>query len=453
MKEGVHGAEGAAHVVAVSMGYGHERAASALRSFAEGRKVVVANDYSGIPAGDKRLWDVSRRWYERISRFKKFPILGEMAFGILDWTQRIDPFYPRRDLSAPTLQLKEVYSLIRRNNWCKHLIDTLAKNPKPLVSTFMTPAFAAEENNYPGDIYLVCCDADVARAWAPLNPQKSRIQYLAPTGRVAERLKLYGVRDSQIHLTGFPLAMEAVGGPEATQALGDLSRRLCRLDPDAVFLSQASAMLEAQMGKTFCDAALKKNFEAVSVTFAIGGAGAQREIGIMAAASLKESILSGKLRLNLVAGIRPEVGRYFRDELGKVGLEEAARDGRIRIVENPDRGTYFSSFNKLMMETDILWTKPSELSFYAGLGIPLLMSPTVGSQEDFNRQWLFQVGAGVDALDPRYAKEWLWDWIRGGAFARMAWNGYMNAPTHGAYRIEDIVRGRPFTMHALPIVV
>jgi hypothetical protein len=106
-----------------------------------------------------------------------------------------------------------------------------------------------------------------------------------------------------------------------------------------------------------------------------------------------------------------------------------------------------------MRKTDILWTKPSELSFYTGLGLPIIMAPTVGSQEDFNRNWLRQVGGGTDALDPQYAGEWLWDWIEGGALARMAWNGYTNAPTHGAYRIEDIVHGLDWNMHELPLVV
>ncbi len=453
MHEGGNGIEGAAYVVAVSMGYGHERAASGLRPFADGRKVIVANDYEGMPAADKKLWDVSRNFYEKVSRFKSVPILGDIAFGLLDWTQKIEPFYPRRDLSEPTIQLRNVYTLIRRSGWCRHLVEELAKKPKPLVCTFMTPAFAAEEYNYPGDIYLVCCDADIARAWAPLNPYKSRIQYLAPTGRVAERLKLYGVRSENIHLTGFPLPMDAVGGPDAKQALSDLSRRMCHLDPKGVFMSQAGAMLAAQMGGEFCSNIKKGNGNATTLTFAIGGAGAQRDMAVTAAKSLTQSILAGKLQLNLVAGIRPEVGEYFRKELAKFGLSDAVRDGRVNIVENKDRQEYFSSFNKLMMATDILWTKPSELSFYAGLGIPILMAPTVGSQEDFNKQWLFQVSAGVSALDPRYADEWLWDWINGGAFARMAWNGFINAPTHGAYRIEDVVRGRPFTMHQLPIVV
>ena len=70
----------------------------------------------------------------------------------MDAFQRIDPFYPRRDLSEPTLQLREVYRQIRHEKLCKHLIEKLSKDPRPLISTFFLPAYAAEEFDYPGDI-------------------------------------------------------------------------------------------------------------------------------------------------------------------------------------------------------------------------------------------------------------------------------------------------------------
>ena len=157
----------------------------------EGR-VWIANDYEGIPKEDEALWHTSRVWYERISRFRAVPVLGPLAFGVMDDLQRIQSFYPRRDLSRPSLQVHELYNLLHKRNWCKHLVDTLAKNPLPFVSTFFTPAFAAEEFGYPGDIYAVVTDADMSRAWAPLAPKRSRIKYFAPTGacrRTTETLR------------------------------------------------------------------------------------------------------------------------------------------------------------------------------------------------------------------------------------------------------------------------
>jgi hypothetical protein len=445
--------KGSAYVVAVSMGYGHERAANALVGITGKEGVLLANDYKGMPAKDKQVWHTSREWYERISRFKKVPILGQVAFGVMDEIQEIQPFYPRRDLSQPSLQLRQIYRDIQKKQMCKHLIETLAKDPRPLVCTFMTPAFAAEEFDYPDDIYLVLCDADVNRAWAPMNPRRTRIQFFAPTGRVVERLKLYGVPEKNIHFTGFPLPPTAVGSLEATAVKANLSRRLCNLDPQGVFAMHARVMLEAVVGAQFCAAVGAKKPTPLSLTFAVGGAGAQREIGITLAESLSKDLGKKRIVLNLVAGTRPEINTYFVNELTKRGLDRYIKQGSIRIHYSEKRADYFKGFTKLMGETDVLWTKPSELSFYVGLGIPMIMSEPVGSQEEFNRSWLFQVGAGADALDPKYAHEWLFDWVEGGALARMAWNGFTNAPTHGAYRIADAVSDQPWSIHPLPLVV
>lgn len=445
--------KGVAHVVAVNMGYGHERPANVLRFLDADQKVVIANDYEGIPPSDRNLWEGGRTWYERISRFKKVPILGPIAFGLMDEIQEIRPFYPRRDLSAPSLQVRQVYWLIRKKKWMRHLVDMLSHDPKPLVCTFMSPAFAAEEFGYPGEIYALATDADISRAWAPLNPKRSRIKYFAPNGRVVERLKLYGVKERNIELTGFPLPKEAVGGLDAETALEDLGRRLCNLDPNAIFLSHAQKTLDAHIGPQFCKGVRGKRVKPVRLAFAVGGAGAQREIGITIAESLKREIRQGRIILDLIAGTRPEVASYFEAELKKMSLGAMLRKGGVNVMFEKDRSTYFAAFSKLMRKVDILWTKPSELSFYTGLGIPIIMAPTVGSQEDFNHRWLMQIGGGLDQEDPRYTNEWLFDWINSGALARAAWNGFIEAPTHGAYRIEDIVRGRPNTIHDLPLVV
>ena len=55
---------------------------------------------------------------------------------------------------------------------------------------------------------------------------------------------------------------------------------------------------------------------------------------------------------------------------------------------------YFTKFNRLMARTDLLWTKPSELSFYCGLGIRWL-SPPDWPHEVYNQQWLMEIGAAI----------------------------------------------------------
>ncbi|MEK7124641.1 MAG: hypothetical protein AAB877_03115, partial [Patescibacteria group bacterium] len=103
---------------------------------------------------------------------------------------------------------------------------------------------------------------------------------------------------------------------------------------------------------------------------------------------------------------------------------------------------YFEKFNKALRTTDILMTKPSELSFYAGLGIPIIIEPSIGSQEDFNRRWLLHVGAAVLQENPKYINQWLFDFIYAGDFAEMAMQGFVEIEKMGAYNIERIIKSQ-----------
>ncbi len=442
-----------AHIVAVNMGYGHERPAHVMRQlFGYKNTVTIANNYEGIPERDKRLWEDGRKAYERVSRFKKVPIFGRAVFGLMNELQRIPPFYPRRDLSSPSLQVRQFYWLIRQRGMMRHLIEKLSENPLPLICTFMSPAFAAEEFGYQGEIFVLCTDSDISRAWVPLDPKRTRIRYFAPTGRVAERLKLYGVPEKNIELTGFPLPAKNIGGPSSKAVLTDLKRRICNLDPNGYFVQHTGVALTAYLGAQYCSAIKKKKVKPIELAYAVGGAGAQKEIGATILKSLHREIKQGKISLHLIAGTRKEVNTYYIDAIKSHRLSKYIGKG-ISVVYKKSRQEYFDTFSDLMRKIDILWTKPSELSFYAGLGIPIIMAPTVGSQEDFNKQWLFQTGAGFEQMNPKYTNEWLFDWIESGALARMAWNGYIEAPTHGVHRIHDIIAGRGNTIHTLPLIV
>jgi hypothetical protein len=199
-----------AWVIAADMGYGHQRTAYPLRNIAFGGKVINANSYDGIPKKDRKFWQKTKVLYEFISRFKRIPVLGDFMFSVLDRFQKIMSYYPKRDLSAPNVTLKNIFYFIKKG-WGRDLIERLEKNPLPLVSTFFTPAFMAEELKYPGGIYCVVCDADINRTWVSLNPKKSKIRYLAPCTWVRDRLKLYGVQAEDIFLTGYPLPQENIG--------------------------------------------------------------------------------------------------------------------------------------------------------------------------------------------------------------------------------------------------
>ncbi|PIR66503.1 MAG: hypothetical protein COU51_03085 [Parcubacteria group bacterium CG10_big_fil_rev_8_21_14_0_10_36_14] len=441
-----------AWIISVNMGYGHERAAYALRDIAAGGDYIIANSYKGIPKEEKKSWQESRKLYEAVSCLKPIPIIGDIAFGIMDKIQEIPNFYPRRDLSEPSIQLKGTFRFIEKNNIGKALVDDLteAEQRLPFVSTFFIPSFAAELYNYPGEIYCIICDADFSRAWVSQDAKRSRIKYFAPCGRVVERLKLYGVREENIYFTGFPIPKELIGGSNAEIVKRDMLDRFCNLDPNGVFRARYEKILKSHFGNSLKTCGRVKR--PLTLTFAVGGAGAQRRLGIEIIKSLREKIKRNQIQINLVAGTRKGLAKYFETEIKKLGLKRNHGKG-INIIVERTRPEYFKEFTKLLRTTDILWTKPSELSFYTGAGIPIIMAPVIGSQEEFNRLWLQQIGGGVDQLDPQYANEWLFDWVNSGALARMAWNGYIEAPTHGTHRIEQIITGKEVELEQLPLVV
>lgn len=418
-----------AWVVAADMGYGHQRTAYPLRNIAFGGKIICANNYGGIPKKDKRFWRQTRFLYEFISRFKRIPFFGNLVFSILDRFQKILSYYPKRDLSKPGLSLKNIFYFIRKG-WGRDLIERFKKNPLPIVSTFFTTAFMAEEFKYPGQIYCVICDADINRSWAPLNPKKSKIEYFAPCTWSRDRLKLYGVNPSNIFLTGYPLPKENIG--DKSEILkADMRNRLANLDPQKKYRNIYKPLINGLLGDL-----PEKSDHPLTVMFSIGGAGAQKEVALRAINSLKERIKHRKLRFIIAIGIREELGRYFSENIKDLNL-----DGWVHILSGFTVDEYFRNFNEALRETDVLWTKPSELSFYAGLGLPIIIAPSIGSQENFNKKWLLHIGAGISQEDPNYTSQWFYDLLNAGDLAEAAMQGFMEIEKMGTYNIEKILNG------------
>jgi hypothetical protein len=433
-----------AWIISVNMGYGHQRTAFPLRNLAEG-KIINANDYEGILGIDKTIWEGTRRFYEFISRFSRIPLIGRTVFSIYDQFQKILTFYPKRDLSKPNLSLREVYSVIK-TGWGEHLIQSLqcgqGQNFLPLVSTFFTSAFMAEYFNYPGEIFCIICDADISRVWAPFNPKESRIKYFAPTERVAERLKLYGVKDENIFFTGYPLPLENItanppaGGLEILK--DDLKHRLFNLDPKRKYFEKYKTLVEENLGKL-----PEKPDHALTIMFSVGGAGAQKEIGIKILKCLRSCLKQGRVKVILSAGIRKKIKNYFLCHIKKLNLEDfsggLASANSIEILFGENIEDYFKKFNQALKKTDILWTKPSELSFYSALGIPIIIAPPVGSQEQFNMRWLLKSGFGLLQENPKYTDQWLFDWLEQGYLAEAAMQGFIEGEKLGTFNIEKII--------------
>ena len=69
-----------AWVIAVNMGYGHQRTAYPLSKLAFGGKVINANNYEGISESDRKIWEKAKGGYEFISAFTRTPIIGKIPF-------------------------------------------------------------------------------------------------------------------------------------------------------------------------------------------------------------------------------------------------------------------------------------------------------------------------------------------------------------------------------------
>ncbi|MFA5062186.1 MAG: hypothetical protein WC526_03495 [Patescibacteria group bacterium] len=427
-------AEQKAWIVAVDMGYGHQRAAYPLRGLSPTGKVITANNYQGIPKKDFDVWNNSEKFYGFVSRLSNVPLVGSFLFGLYDKAQRIADFYPRRDLSKPTFEMTQMYKWIH-NGWGKDFIDYLNTKNIPLITTFFTVSFFAEEHGFKNDIYCVLCDADISRAWVALNPQKSRIKYLAPCRRVVDRLKLYGVPAENIFLTGFPLPEENLGGPGLKTLKADLSDRVVNLDPDKRYRQKYWETINKFLKDVKKE---HQHHHPLTLTFAVGGAGAQKHIAIDILASLKKKLHNEEINLNLVAGSRNDVYTFFKEQIRISGLCKQL-DRNIKIIFATEKEDYFKDFSEHLKTTDVLWTKPSELVFYTALGTPIIMAPSLGSQEVFNRTWLKTIGAGISQNNPKYTNEWLYDWVESGWLAEAAMAGFLDGRQFGVFNIKDVV--------------
>jgi hypothetical protein len=421
-----------AWVVTANMGLGHQRAAHPLAHLAEGG-VLVAGSPETTDPDEARFWRRITWSYEVLSRTKAIPLAGRVLYGALERLLRIPPFYPLRDLSHPSFNNYIVDHLIR-SGLGRSLVERLRTHPLPIISTFYAPALVADRAGME-PVYCVICDADLNRVWAASKVAESRIRYLAPCGRVMRRLRQYGVPDERIFITGFPLPRENIGGPGMETLKADLLARLGRLDPRGRFTAGYSPTVEYLLDARPQPSA---GVGRVTVAFAVGGAGAQVEIGQQIAESLKPAIQAGRFRLILIAGVNRAVEREFREHLERIGLGSAVGEG-VLVVREETRNAYFDRFNALMRETDILWTKPSELSFYTGLGIPIVIAPPIGPQEDKNQRWLLDKGCAFVQDTPTHALEWLTDLLEDGVLAERAMDGFIKNRRLGVYKIEELL--------------
>lgn len=421
-------------VASVEMGYGHMRAAHALAS-ALGSPILSVDQPPVAGPEELRLWRASRRLYELTSRASQIPILGIPLRSALDTLTDIPHLHPQRDLSAPTFQARSLHRLIGKGLGAG-LVAYLRETGRPLLTTFFVPALSADHHGCP-EVYCVVTDADINRAWVPLRPETSRIFYLTPSYRAIHRLRAYGVARDRMEFTGFPLPHELVGGGELTTLRRNLAGRLVRLDRKRIFRGQARGEIHHFLG----DLPAEEEGRPPRLTYTVGGAGAQADLARQLLKGVRNLIEEDRLHVTLAAGVRPEVAARFREWIGEAGLEPRLGNG-VDVFLAADLEEYFPRFNQLLAATDILWTKPSEMTFFSALGLPLIFSRPVGVHERYNRRWAIENGPGLKQRDPLHAEYWLREWLNEGTLAAAAWYGFLRMPKFGLYQILETAAGR-----------
>ncbi len=420
-------------VVAADMGYGHLRAAWPL-AHALATEVVAADGADLAGEDERRLWARTRRFYELTTRLSQGRLLGAPMQALVTAFTAIPHLHPHRDLSRPTLGVRQLDRLVD-GGLGRGLCERLRREGRALLTTFYAPAIAAGRAGLPR-VFMVVTDSDVNRIWAPFAPGETRIRFLVPSERAALRLRAYGVPAARVSVTGFPLPGELLGGPDLPVLKSNLAARLARLDPRGAFRLEHREAIARALG---C-APEAEDRRPPHLVFAVGGAGAQVGLARRFLPGVREEIERGRLRVTLVSGVRREVAAAFRDAVRAAGL---AMGGGVDILEAAGHADYFLRFHALLAQADILWTKPSEMTFFAALGLPLICAPPVGIHEAYNRRWAVEAGAGLAQRDPRYAGHWIDEWLADGTLAAAAWSGFTRLPKRGLYRILEEVGASP----------
>lgn len=403
--------DGKVLLVTAEMGLGHIRALKPLEKILRSEMLILGQSpYASKKA--KRLWRRSLRIYEWFSRASQWPIIGEFLFSFMKWLLLIEPRSFDSNQEKPTTQLRLLERYIKKG-LCDELSTVISGRSLPVVTSFYAPVsyMAMFRANTP--TFCQLCDTDISRVWVPSAPNSGNIYYLAPTKDVFERLCSYGVDPSRIHITGFPIPLELVGSKGQEIAIQNYEKRLSFLKSTRVF----------------------SNNNPLRIAYVVGGAGAMVDIGLKAATSLLSQIKEGAVEFTIISSLCRKSSSKFKSFkkrfFGKVN--------GLRVICGDNQDDYFEKFNTAIADTHIIWTKPSELTFYSSLGIPIIMAPPLGPQEDANRNWLLANNIGLDQGNPTQCGDWVGDILESGLLWPMAKNGWVVGNRLAAYNIEKLV--------------
>jgi hypothetical protein len=206
-----------------------------------------------------------------------------------------------------------------------------------------------------------------------------------------------------------------------------------------------------------------KNGEAIRWLMSVGGAGAQKEIFVAVIRKLLPAIKRGKAVLFINVGdhdkvwhelitklpeMKPFLTEHFDDFDETTAFCEKAYDGEVSGIHafcHMDIFAAVYSTNLLMRCSDMLITKPSELSFYP---IPKLMIKRVGGHEAWGAIRAAEIGDGTYECSTPAETAAMIDMIQHGGDIIEKMCGYILTANkagvyNGAYKsVELAVKGR-----------
>jgi Domain of unknown function (DUF6938) len=386
------------------MGFGHLRAAHNIASHSKMPILRVDQDpyTNGV---DELLWKSSQSIHTNASRDKE----GKSGF-LYNWFESMMAI-PENG-SPPSLgPLKFVHAMQKLGAGDK-LFKTLDGNHPTLLHTFYMPAMLSSYHGYSGKNFLLLCDTDFHRVWAPIDPRKYDLKYCVPISSSADRLTSYGVDKSKIFVTGFPLPMANTGGRDLRVSERDFDVRKSRLKSDSTL--------------------------PLTIIFPFSGSGAYSNVLADLVKSIHEELKEGSLRLTVSCGDNRHALSKAENIFINYGIEDLEF---AEIMFEEDVFAAFDEFNSALKSADVMITKPSEMVFYAALGIPLIFLPPIGAHEEKNRDYLFENECAVNMVPSTDFPKWLEKSRRRGFLVELAENGFTRLPKNGSVAIDELVGG------------
>lgn len=387
------------------MGFGHLRAAHNIAGYSHSPIVRVDRE-PNVRAMDRFVWNGTQRIHTYASRD------AESRNRLLyDWFENLMRLPD--DHRAPTLTETRFVFLLNKLGVGEKFFRSLDPGYPTLVHTFYLHALLSVYRHYPGRSYLLLCDVEFHRVWVPLDPRERSLEYLVPAPQSADRLMSYGVPHEQIHVTGFPLPVVSTGQRDLAILESNLEIRRRRLRRDSTV--------------------------PMTIMFPFSGAGAYSNVLAELVKSLLDHLREGSVRLIVACGNNQHALRSAENIFMNYGLEESEF---TEIMFDENLFTSFDRFDSALKSADLIITKPGELVFYAGLGIPMVFLPPIGGHEAKNREYLLENRCAVDMGVVSEFPQWLEESRRSERLLELAEMGYRNLPKTGTFDIDEIVKGK-----------